>query len=126
MAHCTYAAAPQPAQGAGKNTRVPKKMPKISKSGAQKWVRKMDPKMGLSFGPTIRILLKPDFEAQFWVPKTGPKMGPKIEQKNNETKTKKGRPREPKKGPTHESLSTWNSLSPGSTLWLVFPIAACK
>ena len=42
----------------------------------------MDPKMGLSFGPTTRILLKPDSEAQFWVPKTDPKMGPKIEQKS--------------------------------------------
>ena len=63
----------------------------------------MDPKMGLSFGPTIRILLKPDSEAQFWVPKTDPKMGPKIEQKNQkkleETREKKRAAKGTQKGP---------------------------
>ena len=41
----------------------------------------MDPKIGPDSGPVIRILLKPDLEAQFWVPKTDPKLGPKIVQK---------------------------------------------
>ena len=40
-------------------------------------VPKMDPKMGPIFGLTIRILLKTDSEAQFWVPKVDPKMAPK-------------------------------------------------
>ena len=67
-------------------------------------VPKMDPKMGLSFGATIRILLKPDSEAQFWVPKTEPKIGPKIEQKFEKIgKTlPKSRPKGAKNGPTQK------------------------
>ena len=33
----------------------------------------MGPKMGPSFGRTLRIVLKPDSEAQFWGTKNGPK-----------------------------------------------------
>ena len=58
-----------------------KKNVKKTKTGAQKWVPKTDPKMGPAFAPTIRILLKPESEAHLWVHFWDPKMGTKIEQK---------------------------------------------
>ena len=39
----------------------------------QKRVPEMGSKMGPSFGRTLRIVLKPDSEAQFWGTKNGPK-----------------------------------------------------
>ena len=48
------------------------------KNGYQKWTQIWGSALALQ----QRILLKPDSEAQFWVPKTEPKMGPKIEQKS--------------------------------------------
>ena len=64
------------------------------------------PKMGPSFGATIRILLTPDSEAQFWVPKTEPKIGPKIEQKFEKIgKTPpKSRPKGAKNSPAKKKL----------------------
>ena len=58
-----------------------KKHEKKTKTGTQKWVPKTDPKMGPAFAPTIRILLKPESEAHFWVCFWDSKMGPEIEQK---------------------------------------------
>jgi len=73
----------------------------------------MDPKIGPDSGPVIRILLKPDLEAQFWVPKKDPKLGPKIVQKNKQVVGKsthtKNRPKGGKKCPTKESQGTWKS-----------------
>ena len=82
LAYCRYAAASQPAQGTRKNRPgFQKKREKKTKTGAQKWVPKTDPKMGPAFAPTIRILLKPESEAHFWVRFWDSKMGPEIEQK---------------------------------------------
>ena len=52
-----------------------KKHKKKTKTGTQKWVPKTDPKMGPAFAPTIRILLKPESEAHFWVRFLGLKNG---------------------------------------------------
>jgi hypothetical protein len=105
-----------------KNAGVPKKMRKRFKI----WGPKMGTKNGPKNGPQLWPYNKDPIKTRFRGPVLGTKNGPKNGTQNRATKTKiektrekKGRPREPKKGPTHESLGTWKSFSSGSTPWLV-------
>ena len=61
----------------------------------------MDPKMCPTFASTIRILLKSESEAHFWVHFWSPKLGPKSEQKKqkNEGKHTKKLAQGNRKGP---------------------------